>query len=113
MANNWRPTVSQEAKTKAKSQIRFTVNDLIYNKHKDLVKKEVGEMLGIDPNTVDFGRTTGFQNRTAAIKRILDRMTIGEKEGLAAEVENLKKNGLPQDIQRRLVFLLSVYYFKD
>jgi hypothetical protein len=58
-------------------------------------------MLGIEE--VDYSISEVFQNRTAAIKQVLNKMTFAEREEVDAKVAIYKNLGLPEDIQRRLV----------
>jgi hypothetical protein len=58
-------------------------------------------MLGIED--VDYSISEVFQNRTAAIKQVLHKMTFAEREEVNAKVANYKNIGLPEDMQRRSV----------
>lgn len=60
---------------------------------------EQREMLGID--VVDYSLPIVFQNRMTAIKEVLDKMSPGDREDLHIRVEEFKRTGLPEDIQRR------------
>jgi hypothetical protein len=55
----------------------------------------------LDIEEVDFSIKEVFQQRTAAAKRVLSKMSRGQKEEILIKVEDYKKNGLPADIQRR------------
>ena len=55
-------------------------------------------MLNIEQ--VDFSIKEVFQQRMAAAKKVLMKMSPAEKEDILQKVENYKNNGLPIDIQR-------------
>lgn len=97
LANNWRPTVKQAANVK--TRIRFTAGDLIWHEKRELVETELKTMLGLD--TIDFSLPEIFQNRTTAIKRVLDNMSVGERELVDVMVEKYKREGMPAEIQRQ------------
>ncbi len=85
-----------------KTTVRFTAADYIYSKKRDLVDEEMREILGWGPSDpIDYGRQECFQKRTTAIKRVLENMTVRDREDVDAEVENLIRNGLPPEIQRQ------------
>jgi hypothetical protein len=50
---------------------------------------------------VDFSIKKVFQQRTAAAKRVLMKMTRAEKEQILFKVDKYKKEGLPEDIKRQ------------
>lgn len=97
MSNNWRPKVTLEAV--AKAWIRCTAIDVIWREHRHDVEVELKDMLNIE--VVDFSKREVFQQRTAAAKRVLMNMSQSQKEDILTKVENYKKMGLPEDIQRR------------
>jgi hypothetical protein len=85
-----------------KTTVRFTAADYIYNTKRDLVDEEVREILGWgQSDAIDYARQECFQKRTTAIKKVLEKMTVRDREDVDAEVENLKRNGLPPEIQRQ------------
>jgi hypothetical protein len=60
------------------------------------------EILCLDPSEpVDFSRPECFQNRTAAIKTVLDNMTVRDREDIDAKVDMHRRTGLPVEMQRR------------
>lgn len=100
LRNNWRPIVTQEANVK--SRVRYTAAEYVYNNRRDLVEQGVREILGMGPSdTVDFSRPECFQNRTAAIKRVLENMSVRDREDVDAQVDMHRRTGLPAEMQRR------------
>ena len=82
-----------------KSWIQCTAIDVIWREHRKEVEEEIKVMLNIEQ--VDFSIKEVFQQRTAAAKKVLMKMSPVEKEDILQKVENYKNNGLPIDIQRR------------
>jgi hypothetical protein len=85
-----------------KTAVRFTAAEYIFHHKRDLVDEELREILGLGPSDkIDYARPECFQNRTRAIKRVLDKMTVRDREDVDAKVEDHRRNGLPPEIQRK------------
>jgi hypothetical protein len=97
--NNWRPLITEAAN---KTTVRFTAAEYIYHHKPELVEEQLREMLDWDPSKpIDYARPECFQNRTKAIKNVLDNMTVRDREEVEAQVEFLRHTGLPPEMQRR------------
>jgi hypothetical protein len=94
--NNWHPWVTVKA---SKSETRFTRTDAMWRTQKEAVEVELKLMLGVDE--LDTSTPGYFEQRTAAIKRIYERMDEVEKEKVADEVKRLKAEGNSQEIRQK------------
>lgn len=93
--NNWRP-ISSEAESR--TCINVSVIDVLWQTRRAAVEAEIREMLDI--TDVDIADRRCFTARTAASKRVLDRMNERERAELEAEVETRKTEGNPESVQR-------------
>jgi hypothetical protein len=98
IANNWRPHVTVKA---SKSQARVTKIDAVWRTQRAAVDAELKIMLGVDE--LDSSTQAYFQQRTAAAKRVYDRMDEAEKAKIEEAVEKLKTEGNKPEVQRRCV----------
>jgi hypothetical protein len=97
VANNWRPLTSAEADPKIR--IRYTTLDVIWKDYRDRVDEELKVILNVEE--IDPSMPGVFQQRTAASKRVLNKMSAAEKEELHQKVEKYRKEGLPPEIQKQ------------
>lgn len=59
-------------------------------------------MLGMDEEEiVDYSKQEVFRLRTKATANVFSNMSTAKKEEVLNKVENYKKNGLKEDIQRQ------------
>ena len=93
--NNWRP-ISTEAESR--TSINVSVMDVLWQTRRAAVEAEIREMLDIAD--VDMADRRCFAARTAASKRVLDRMNERERAELEVEVEARKTEGNPESVQR-------------
>lgn len=96
MGNNWRPYSTTKVE---KTSIKVRAIDLVWRTHRENVIREVKDILGteeVNVSSVEF-----FQQRMAACKRVLEKMTIGEREEFDKELELVRSTGHPENIQRQ------------
>lgn len=80
---------------------RYRLTDILWwTKQKD-VFQEIASILGLD--NADTKTPGWFQLRTKASKNIINSMTQEDRNNLENEADRMQKEGLPQDVQRRLV----------
>jgi uncharacterized protein (DUF111 family) len=102
LANNWRPTVMQEATVK--SRIRCTALDVICREQPEALENKLKEMLNLD--VVDLAKPNVFGQRMRAAKEIQDAMSAAEREEILKKVEIYKTTGLPVETQKQYELLL-------
>ena len=93
--NNWRP-LSTTSGTKA--HLKVTAINLVWELEKEAVEAELMVILGVellDPNDPGY-----FQQRNAAAKRVLARMTERKRANLNAIVMHRRSQGHPDNIRR-------------
>jgi len=81
-----------------KAHLKVTAINVVWEMEKEAVETELMEILGIDhPDPRHPGY---FQQRNAAAKRVLAKMTERERAKLNALVEERKTQGHPDHIRR-------------
>ena len=96
--NNWRPTSSTNVE-KDTGTYRVTTLDVIWHTFQEKVYEELKDIL--DVSEVDTSTKGFFIHRTAAAKRVYEKMTKKDQEWVQAEVKNWKTHSLPQAVQRQ------------
>jgi hypothetical protein len=94
--NNWRPYATVKA---AKSGKRYTKIDAVWGTEKEAVEIELKAMLGVDqldPSSQDY-----FQQRTAAIKHVYDRMDECGKKKIDDEVKRGRTEANKPEVQQK------------
>jgi hypothetical protein len=93
--NNWRPhSTAWETKVNCK----VSAINVIWETHKEAVEAELMDILGVDH--LDPKHPGYFQQRNAAAKHVLERMTARERAKLDAIVKDRRSNGHPDNIRR-------------
>jgi len=83
----------------AKPGSRYRLTDVLWWTREEKVFEEIASILNLESANT---RTPGwFQLRTKASKRILDSMSEDERNVLENEADRMRKEGLPQDVQRK------------
>ena len=75
--------------------------DIIWRKRKEECEEELKEILGteeLDPTSPEY-----FQQRLAAAKVVLDRLSVSEREELNAEMARIKEQGHDKEVQQQYV----------
>ncbi|KAF8964536.1 hypothetical protein BDZ97DRAFT_1918970 [Flammula alnicola] len=100
MCNYWVSTGQLSTEDIDESLDRVKKSEVMWYLHPEEVMKEVASLLGVEEATTT---TTGwFQMRLPAIANILARMTPTEKAQFDAEVENMAKEGYPEETKRSI-----------
>jgi S-adenosylmethionine synthetase len=81
-----------------KAHLKVTAINVVCEMEKEAVETELMEILGIDHP--DPSHPGYFQQRNAAAKRVLAKMTERERAKLNALVEERKTQGHPDHIRR-------------
>lgn len=96
--NNWRPA---KIKTHARGYT-VSVNEIVWQMHRDTVVKEIAERCDITVDKVQFSDPQCFGARLGACKEVLDNCLTGaEQSAVRAEVRRRKRYGNPPDVQAR------------
>ena len=93
--NNWRPF-----STTGESNIHLKLNPLnvIWETRKEAVEDELKDILGVDE--LDTRDPRYFQQRNAAAKRALGKMSEWEREEFDKDIEVRKARGHPEPVKR-------------
>ena len=81
-----------------KAHLKVTAINVVWEMEKEAVETELMEILGIDH--LDPSHPGYFQQRNAAAKRVLAKMTERKRAKLNALVEERKTQGHPDHIRR-------------
>lgn len=86
---------------------RYRPTEILWYTQQVAVFQEITSILNIDSADTD---TPGwFENRTKASKNLIAAMSPQEKKKLEDESERMWKEGLPIDVQRKLVPYLETH----
>ena len=79
----------------------FTVKpiEVLWDTQRQEVLDEIAVQLGVP--TVDTTTPDWFSKRLPACKEVMKRMTMQERNSLYAEVDRIRKEGVPEEKQRR------------
>jgi hypothetical protein len=72
--------------------------DLVWETRRDAVEEELKMLLGVDE--LDRRDQRYFQQRNAAAKLALEKMSVHEKAQLQSELEARRMQGNPEPVQR-------------
>lgn len=95
IANNWRPKGKSDLPA---LNINVRAIDLIWRRNKDKCEEELKRLLGVDD--LDSSSKEYFQQRMAAAKAVLDRLSVRERAELDAEVAKIRDQGHDKEDQR-------------
>jgi hypothetical protein len=85
----------------SKTSIRVTVIDIVWQEQREAVNEAMKEIL--DVTDLDTASPEYFQQRTAAAKLALERMTERDRAQMYALVEKRKNEGNTPAVQRQYV----------
>lgn len=71
---------------------------MVWETQRDAVEEELKELLGIEE--LDNRDPRYFQQRNAAAKRAIEKMSIEQKAQLEIDLETRRKEGNPELVQR-------------
>jgi hypothetical protein len=72
--------------------------NVIWQTHKLAVEEELKAILGVD--SLETNTPGYFEQRTAAAKRVMDKMSEQERTGILALVDERREQGNPPEVQR-------------
>jgi hypothetical protein len=78
--------------------IKVNIHDVLWQTNRQAVEQEMKEML--DVTIVNLADRRCFAARTAASRRVLEKMTERERAQIDADVESRKAQGNPPNVQR-------------
>jgi hypothetical protein len=81
-----------------KAHVKVTVINVVWETEKEAVEAELMDILRVDH--LDPNHPGLFQQRNAAAKRVLDRMSERERAKLNSIVEERRTQGHPDHIRR-------------
>jgi hypothetical protein len=86
--------------------MRMRAIDLVWETRRDAVEEELKMILGVD--ALDNRDPKYFQQRNAAAKLALEKMSIEERTEIELELETRREKGNPEQIQRQYVIIPNV-----
>jgi hypothetical protein len=93
--NNWRPNVNA---TQFNPNIKIRAIDYVWETQRDAVEEELKILLGVDE--LDHKDPRCFQQRNAAAKLALEKMSVEEKAEVELGLETRRAEGNPESVQR-------------
>jgi formate dehydrogenase assembly factor FdhD len=76
--------------------------DLVWETRSDVVEEELKTLLGVEE--LDRRDPQYFQQRNAAAKLAIEKMSVDEKAQLELDLETRRMEGNPEPVQRQYVF---------
>ena len=86
--------------------MRMRAIDLVWETRRDAVEEELKTRLGVD--VLDHRDPKYFQQRNAAAKLALEKMSVEERTEIELELETQSEKGNPEQIQRQYVIIPNV-----
>jgi hypothetical protein len=93
--NNWRPSSGTE---EAYSNLKVNPINVIWEIEKEAVEEELKEILGVE--VLDKRDPGYFQQRNAAAKRLLGKMTERDRAQFEATLQDRRSKGHPEPVRR-------------
>lgn len=78
--------------------MKFRTIDLVWETHKEAIEEELKTLLGVEE--LDNGDPRIFQQRNAAAKLVIEKMSEEERADLEMAVETRRASGNPESVQR-------------
>jgi hypothetical protein len=78
---------------------QYRLADILWWTRQEDVFEEIASIMNLD--SADTNTPGWFQHRTKASKNIINRMSDEEKKKMKDEVDKMRENGLPPDVQRK------------
>lgn len=95
MRNNWRPNINV---TQTNPNMKVRAIDLVWETRRDAVEEELKTLLGVEE--LDNRDPRCFQQRNAAAKLALEKMSVEERAEMDLAVETRRAEGNPEQVQR-------------
>lgn len=95
MRNNWRPNASA---THSHPIIKMRAIDFVWETRRDAVEEELKTLLEVDE--LDCKDPRYFQQRNAAAKSVLEKMSVEERAELDYGLEIRRAKCNPENVQR-------------
>lgn len=96
--NNWRPNVNA---TQSNPNMKVRAINYVWETRRDAVEDELKNLLGVDE--LDHKDPRCFQQRNAAAKLALEKMSVEEKAEIELGLETRRAEGNPENVQRLYV----------
>lgn len=103
MRNNWRPNANSNQSIPT---MKMRAIDFVWETRRDLVEEELKTILGVD--VLDRRDPKYFQQRNAAAKLALEKMSVDERAEIELGLETRRTKGNPEKIQRQYVLIPNV-----
>lgn len=95
MRNNWRPNANV---TQSNPTMKIRAIDFVWETQKDAVEEELKTLLGVEE--LDSKDPRYFQQRNAAAKLAMEKMSAEERAELELGLETRRAEGNPENVQR-------------
>ena len=105
MRNNWWLNTTT---THIKPTMKIRAIDYIWETRKDIVEEELKTLLGVEE--LDRKDRRHFEQRNAAAKLAMDKMSVEEKAEMELGLEKRRAEGNPENIQRMYVCRLRLFH---
>lgn len=96
--NNWRPYSSG---LESKPSLQVNILTVVWEIHREEVEEELKAILDVD--TLNAQDPRYFQQRNAAAKQTLEKLTVKQRARIDAIVAERKTKGNPEPVQRECV----------
>jgi len=93
--NNWRPDANV---TQVNPTMKIRAIDLVWETQRDAVEEELKTILEVEE--LDRRDPRYFQQRNAAAKLVMLKMSVEEKAQIEKELETRRAQGNPEQVQR-------------
>jgi hypothetical protein len=93
--NNWRPNANA---TQFNPTMKLRAIDYVWETQKEAIEEELKALLGVEE--LDHRDPRYFQQRNAAAKLALMKMTVEEKAEMEMGLETRRAEGNPENVQR-------------
>ena len=95
MRNNWRPNTNA---TQSNPTFQVRAIDYVWDTRREAVEEELKTLLGVEE--LDQRDPQYFQQRNAAARLALEKMSVEEKTEFESGLERRKMEGNPENVQR-------------
>ena len=95
MRNNWHPTVNS---SQSNVNMKIRAIDFVWDTHRDAVEEELKTLLDVEE--LDSRDPRYFQQRNAAAKLVLEKMSANERTELELGLERRRAEGNPENVQQ-------------
>jgi hypothetical protein len=93
--NNWRPNTNA---SQSNPILKIRAIDYVWDTHRNAVEEELKTLLGVEE--LDCKDPRYFQQRNAAAKLALEKMSVEERAEIELGLETRRAEGHPENVQR-------------